>query len=744
MIIGVAGSSAQQLHSADVTFSSADVTFSAGTRISSKAGVEAVVDSKTGLYEIIDQLSRWRFAGEIGQPVSRVQIGRGADPIGHYREISFTWGSDSMLAGSVRLYDSTRTVILSVTASNNSSSEHVLFPRFTQVPNGLHHFSYKERVFAPPSFALEGNCTPWLLFDDTLNAIILSAADNFLASTMEGDGVTLIAAGLNRGVHDIPDGFKQHTVMVFGRGINSTWDAWGDALTKLGGKTRPSNDADIGLRYLGYWTDNGATYYYNYDHTLGYSGTLQALVKHYHDKGIPLRYLQLDSWWYDKSFTGPDGTKGITKNPNLPEGKWNRYGGAMEYSADSMLFPQGLPAFQRSIGIPLMTHNRWIDPASPYHDKYKILGFAPVDSAWWNNIMSYLATSGVVCYEQDWLSEIYKHSPELSGTALAGRNYLDWMQRAAARNGLSLQYCMAFPRFFLAGSRYSNLTTIRVSDDRFARSRWDSFLYTSQLVSAVGIWPWADVFMSSERDNLLLSTLSGGMVGIGDEIGKEDKANILRAVRPDGVIIKPDVPIVPADEMYREDAAETRSPMIAWTYTDHCPLRTVYVYLYNRRNEESRAVFFPSSFGLKGDLVVYDTRTGLGHRTRADSPISASLGIDSAAYYVIAPVGVSGIAFFGDEGKFICNGRKRISALEESHGELKVTITFASGENSVRIFGYVKTLPALHAISGSVGELSFDPVDGRFEASVSPGPMVLQESPGGDPIRQATIMLEQH
>jgi len=48
-----------------------------------------------------------------------------------------------------------------------------------------------------------------------------------------------------------------------------------------------------------------------------------------------------------------------------------------------------------------------------------------------------------------------------------------------------------------------------VSDDRFSRERWDSFLYTSRLAAALGVWPWADVFMSTERDNLLIATLSG-------------------------------------------------------------------------------------------------------------------------------------------------------------------------------------------------------------------------------------------
>ncbi len=69
--------------------------------------------------------------------------------------------------------------------------------------------------------------------------------------------------------------------------------------------------------------------------------------------------------------------------------------------------------------------------------------------------------------------------------------------------GLTMQYCMALPRHFLQSSMYNNLTSIRVSGDRFSSARWDTFLYASELASALGIWPWSDVFMSSETDNML-------------------------------------------------------------------------------------------------------------------------------------------------------------------------------------------------------------------------------------------------
>lgn len=43
----------------------------------------------------------------------------------------------------------------------------------------------------------------------------------------------------------------------------------GNALLVLAGKTPPANDAAIELEKLSYWTDNGATYYYNTNAPLG-------------------------------------------------------------------------------------------------------------------------------------------------------------------------------------------------------------------------------------------------------------------------------------------------------------------------------------------------------------------------------------------------------------------------------------------------------------------------------------------
>jgi hypothetical protein len=559
-----------------------------------------------------------------------------------------------------------------------------------------------------------------------------------MIASMLADGKIPIASGLNRAVATVPAGFRHATIMVLSGGVNAAWDAWGNALSGLQSIQRPGNDADAGLRYLGYWTDNGAEYYYNYDPALGYPGTLATLVRRYRAEGIPIRYLQLDSWWYYKTFTDPAGKRGGPKSPHLPLQEWNRFGGLDRYQAHPALFPQGLAAFHQEIGLPLIAHNRWIDPASPYHRRYRFSGLAAIDPEWWREIMAYLSAAGIVTYEQDWLSAIYEHSPELAIRPESGDAFSGGMARAAQERGLTVQYCMALPRHFLEAARHPNVTTIRVSGDRFGRDKWDSFLYGTRLASALGIWPWSDVFMSRETDNLLLATLSAGMVGIGDRIGAEDRAGLRHAVRADGVIVKPDAPLVPIDAMYTAAATQ---PMIAAAYSAHGALRTAYVFTYGRGSRTAQIAFSPAQVGVPQEAYVYDTRTRSARRVAAAERVSFTLAPHATAYFIVAPRAHSGIALLGDVERFVPDGHKRIALLGDQPDHLTATVIFAASEEALRLVGYATSRPRASAAEGSVGEVSFDERTGRFEVPVFPGSTEQTEPPGDDPIHRAVITL---
>ncbi|GAA3435123.1 hypothetical protein GCM10018954_047270 [Kutzneria kofuensis] len=258
----------------------------------------------------------------------------------------------------------------------------------------------------------------------------------------------------------------------------------------------------------------------------------------------------------------------------------------------------------------------------------------------------------------------------------------------------------------------------RVSADRFDRSKWDTFLFDSRMASALGEWPWSDVFMSTETNNLVLSTLSGGMVGVGDAIGKESVSNLAKTVRGDGVIVKPDASLVPLDSVYPAVAQNSSAPMVAGTYTDHNGLRDGYVFAYARNNGSQSVSFSPNSLGVGGGAYVYNYFTGAGKVVPAGGTFTDT--VSSGSYYVVAPVGQSGIAFLGDAGKFVSLGGKRVSQLSDN-GTVHATVTFAAGEHSVTLHGYAPSAPKVTATDGTAGAVSYNSTTHLFTVSVTPG-----------------------
>jgi hypothetical protein len=667
-----------------------------------------------------DGRGRWCLGCPIANPQERGVAG--SDRIGDYHQTTIRQADQGVpLTERIRSYDKRPATLFSLTYQAASDQPLSPFPVFDELPRDYHVLCFDEKVFAPPRFGPAGSGGPWVIFNDAGDTFIISPASNYLIQTVGQDAKKNIVSRLRDTVRNIPAGFTQQTLVVSGRGINRTWEQWGEALRDLQGKPRPGNEADVSLKYLGYWTDNGTDYYYNYDPKLGYAGTLLELFKHFRTAKIPVKYLQLDSWWYEKSLTGPDGKTGKTKNPKLPAGDWNRYGGLLEYRADPEVFPGGLKEFQRELGVPLIAHNRWIDPASPYVTHYRVEGYAATDPRWWHDIEDYLHGCGVAVYEQDWLSEIYLHSPALAGTVDAGDEFLDSMAGEAAADGMTMQYCMAFPCFFMQGSTYPNLTTIRTSDDRLKRDRWHNFLFTSRLASALGIWPWTDGFLSSETANILLSDLSAGPVGFGDKMGMEDHANIDKAVRADGVIVKPDAPIVPVDSAYVAEANHQHRALVASTFTDHDGIKTWYVLAFADRPEakpdEKDATISLGEIGVSGPAYAYDFFRRTTHRV--EGSFTTPLDGDGVSYFIIAQPGVSGIALFGDAGKFVSDGKQRIASLRQEPGKLTAQVLFAAGETSVTLHGCCHSRPTVRVENRKLN-VTYDPASKHFSVEVSP------------------------
>jgi hypothetical protein len=654
--------------------------------------------NENGHYSIQSADPNWVFSGALPTPASALTVSDGQDGIGDYHEIAFKFGKGR--GGSIRTYPGRAAVLFTdrhLTASANDGG----FPKLAISPIAPWHLSFLGK-WSTFHFDLSGAESPWVYFDDAGHSFILSPASDFMVAHLNRTASDEIESRISPRIATIPEGLEHKTLLVVANGINHAFDTWGNALTDLSRKTRPANDADPSLKYLGYWTDNGAGYYYDFEQSLGYTGTLLAMKDEFAKAGVSLGYMQLDSWWYPKGELG----------------NWDHYPpynpqGITRYEAHPDLFPNGLAAFRKDLGLPLITHARWIDTKSPYRQKYKMSNNVIIDPAYWTAVGTYLHDAGVFGYEQDWLDE-----QATAAYSIDDQNaFMNNMAMLGDQFGLSMQYCMATPRHFLQSSLYNKLTTIRVSEDNFTRDKWDQFFYSSRLASALGVYPFTDVFGSKEKINLLLATLSAGIVGVGDRIGQINGENLLNAVRPDGVIVKPDVPAVPTDASIINDAHDAGEPLVAYTYTDHGPMRALYVFAHPRTQDRT-ATFTPADLGLTGDVYIYDWLSGRGRSMGEGVPFTQFIHGDPS-YVVVVPEGRSGIAFLGDLGKFVPLGKQRVTELSDD-GVLDATFAFAPDEKSITIQGWAPDTPKVVAIGGHLGPLSFDDDSGRFRVEVFP------------------------
>ncbi|MDQ2831381.1 MAG: hypothetical protein M3Y74_20335, partial [Chloroflexota bacterium] len=248
--------------------------------ISAPATGITVTVSPTGPYTITRRVPgapAWTFGGDIGHPLTRIAVTSGADRIGAYKEITFHYRAGSARSAGIRAYAARPVVLFRVTYLENAANT-APFPTLTTYPRNLSYLSYSG-VFGHYQFDRGGlggaSDSPRLLFDAHDDAAIFSPASNAMvaATTLIGaprTGGMALSSGITTTITSLPAGLTQTTMLALGKGINATFDAWGRAMTDLQGKIRPPNDADTSLKYLGYWTDNTAAYYYNWESSARY------------------------------------------------------------------------------------------------------------------------------------------------------------------------------------------------------------------------------------------------------------------------------------------------------------------------------------------------------------------------------------------------------------------------------------------------------------------------------------------
>ena len=548
-----------------------------------------------------------------------------------------------------------------------------------------HVLTYKIDAFAPPSRRPVATSGPVALYDDRFETIVFSPLDRFLVSMSAPlpDGGWL--CGFEGMVERIPAGTVLRELVVKGPGLTDTMIYWGDMVRAWHHRQRADAYADVGLSRLGYWTDNGGYYYYKTAPGKNYHETLMAVAEDARRRGIPYGYFQLDSWWYPKA----ESSNGLLQAFR---------GGSLLWEPIPELFPQGLPAFQRELGLPIVAHNRWYNQDSPYCKKYECAYGAgdkrpalPIEPRFWDEIMDNAVKYGVQVYEQDWLITQMNMIPWLRNDLDHAESWFDAMIEAAHARGLTVQLCMASPEFFLQQMKHPNVTQVRASGDYQAgvpkTLYWPNFHQTSLFAYAVGLWPFKDNFQSSPGqrplrselwpyEEALISILSAGVVGPSDKVGRADVGLLLRTCRKDGLLLKPDRPAFPIDLMY----LPTRKPWIVTAPSVNPLGETLYLAAFNLWPAKTLDLHVTlADLGLQGDYIVYDHRRGrvLPRRDRVDF---GPMPLNRASYYVLSPVQPNGMALIGETGKFVTMAGKRFKQASCGAGGFQLELEGVPGE----------------------------------------------------------------
>jgi hypothetical protein len=123
---------------------------------------------------------------------------------------------------------------------------------------------------------------------------------------------------------------------------------------------------------------------------------------------------------------------------------------------------------------------------------------------------------------------------------------------------------------------------------------------------------------------------------------------------------------------------------------------------------------------------------------RPSEPLDVEVPRDGA-YWIIVPVGLSGVGFLGDLDKFVSDGKNRIARLADD-GEVSARVIFADNENRISLHGYSPVRPDARASGAEIQNMSYDPPTLRFKfdlvGRVDGSADVFVRLPSGEDLRR--------
>lgn len=653
---------------------------------------------------------------------------KGNDDIGGFKSVELKFqleGQKTEIIVLFKIYEGKPFIIFEMEFPNglgNTSLEKLgtpitSFPNFINEGPNKNILTWRNAIFAPPERKLLPTTSPVVFYDNELNIFIVSPLDGFLNALISKDKTDQIHCGIQGEVVEIPEGYSQKFVIYFGKGINSSMMELGDLLYKYHRKPRPDKYRNICLQKVGFWTDNGAHYYYNPKRGKCYDETLLEVNEHFKQNDIPIGYYNLDSWWYVKK--KPHKAILTVFRPIFRLTGGGLYGNTLRWEADPEVMKTDLKTFYQQIKVPFTAHNRRWDARSEYLKDYNFVTYenhaVPVEKDFWDHIMKFAKESGIEAYEQDWMKTQMNSIPQLRLEIGLAEKWLESMALAAADHEVDVFYCMSTPAMFLYSIKHENISFGRCSNDYNAR--WPKNYkvpFTTQtniLFNTVGMWPHDDCFRSSKAGivyhekypvlKALIQILTAGIVAPSDRMDNVDRDVLMHTCRNDGFLLKPDRAITANDLMFTKHAKYyicdtwTIKNGLTWSYF-------VILNLWPRRVKDREIIF--GELGVKNeDFILYDYFTKDVLLFKKSEILNIKLKNMEYKYYILAPILSNGMALIGNPEKFVSCSNKQFPMINATGNSL--TFEIEDIENAtVKVLVYSPTKPESVNIGGKPQE----------------------------------------
>jgi len=614
--------------------------------------------------------------------------------------------TDNTIELSIKTYHKKSFIIFSLTApkglQHTSTGEYedliIGFPSFYNKSPNKTVFTYRHSIFCPPSREIDTTSAPVILYDDDLNCAIISPLDRFLNAAISEEKDGRINCGIQGEIKELPEGYTQSFILYFGKGINKPLEELGNIILNYHDYSRKGQYADLVCSHLGYWTDNGAYYYYKTERGLNYEDTLVAVRKYFDQKDIPIRYFNFDSWWYLKH-TNKVFTTIFRPIVRLMGG--GLYGNTLRWETDPEKFSTDLQTFyEERFKLPITAHNRRWDARSPYLNEFDFITYknhaCPLNIEFWDWLMGHAKNSGIMVYEQDWMKNQIDSMPQLREDITTMEKWLNSMAVAAKKHDINVFYCMQTPAILLYSIKHPNITITRCSGDY--NHRWPltyRYVHSTQtniLIHAFGLNSHPDVFRSRSMEEsfirpfgekypvfkCLYQILNAGVVAPGDKKENVNWNLLKKTCRGDGLLYKPDKPLTANDLMFKKH----KKYYICDTYIKRDNLYWRFVLVSNiwpRRVKETSISAEELGY-TQEKYVLYDYfKDEMRIVSREQKIPLGELDKYGYKYLIFVPLFPNNMAVIGSTNKFIPCSKKQFTNIKREEKALELTIEELEG-----------------------------------------------------------------